>query len=196
MYLEETASCWPSSRAGLFCSTAERSRPLMQFGKPDAGETVLPALHLPAGATQHYQRIHFHHQMERGKNTPQCSPSGPSCRRVYSSLLHPARLSFRQIPNGFPGEYSMWGTNADSQVVPPSCKATLRLHHPHEVSSLQPWWAYTLVHASLLTSKGTLLNPRDLFNRTSVMSHVSAGQAGDRKMMISRCSPHEEKKRY
>lgn len=142
MYLEETASCWPSSKAGLFCSTAERSRPLMQFGKPDAGETVLPALHLPAGATQQYQRIHFHHQMERGKNTPQCSPSGPSCRRVYSSLLHPARLSFRQIPNGFPGEYSMWGTNADSQVVPPQLQSNVAF-------TSSPWSLFTSALVSL-----------------------------------------------
>lgn len=83
---------------------------------------VHPTLQLPAGDTQQYQRIHFRHQMKRGKNTPQCSRSGQSCQHVYSSLLHLARLSFRQIPNGFPGEYSMWGTNADSQVVLPSCR--------------------------------------------------------------------------
>lgn len=33
------------------------------------------------------------------------------------------------------------------------------------------------VHTSLLTRKGTLLNSRDLFNGTCVVSHVSTDQA-------------------
>ena len=48
------------------------------------------------------------------------------------------------------------------------------------------------MHTSLLTRKATLLNSRDLFNITDVMSHVSTDQVKDRKMTILCCSPYEE----
>lgn len=59
-------------------------------------------------------------------------------------LAASARLSFRQILNDFPGEYSMSGTSTESQaaLVLPSGKAMSRLHYPperFEVSSLQLW---------------------------------------------------------
>lgn len=54
------------------------------------------------------------------------------------------RLSFRQILNDFPGEYSTSGTSTESQaaLVFPSRKAMSCLHYPperFEVSSLQLW---------------------------------------------------------